>query len=248
MDDTEEATEWLLDALRPVVMEAIREEAGRQLSGRSPDLSLTDCSQTVRVEVLMQGFMKKKARKGLRGMHLWHLRWFELTTTSLSYWHVSKQGGVDLRRQVPIHELVGVRVHQWDIERLDVKLKCGRIYELCTPSKAEREEWVKNLQQVLLNVEPEHAAPTPGSLMIQMTMKGLETIYNEKRSASGETEDKELTIDRFSEVSNISATEANDAQHASIVDAMSPDVTAVAYHDRIDRARKANAERRSSMG
>ena len=53
---------------------------GRELhfrvSSARPDLPAVD--------VLMKGFMKKKSPKGLRGLHAWQMRWFELTRTHLS--------------------------------------------------------------------------------------------------------------------------------------------------------------------
>jgi len=106
------------------------------------------------VEVLMRGFLKKKSPKGLRGMHAWQMRWFELNAKELRYWEVSMEGVVNLRGNVSLAELlVGVRVHHTDGERIDLLLKSGRMFQLCAPSRVERDDWGKQLQQVLVDTQ-----------------------------------------------------------------------------------------------
>ena len=93
-----------------------------------------------------RGFMKKKSPKGIKGFHAWQMRWFELTTLKLAYWEVSMDGAVDEKGGLPLTDIVDVRKHAKDGDRLDLLLDSKRLFQLCAPSNAERDEWTIKLQ------------------------------------------------------------------------------------------------------
>ena len=106
---------------------------------------LTACADSA-----CRGFMKKKSPKGIKGFHAWQMRWFELTTHKLAYWEVSMEGAVDEKGGLPLTDLVGVRKHVKDGERLDLLLGSKRLFQLCAPSNAERDEWAIKLQAAMV--------------------------------------------------------------------------------------------------
>ena len=97
-----------------------------------------------------RGFMKKKSPKGIKGFHTWQMRWFELTTQKLAYWEVSMEGAVEEKGGLPLTDLVGVRKHVKDSERLDLMVGSKRLFQLCAPSNAERDEWATKLQAAMV--------------------------------------------------------------------------------------------------
>jgi len=136
----------LPDGQRVVVTVPASAKPGRDLFFRvpagGPDAKV--------VHVSMKGFMKKKSPKGIKGFHAWQMRWFELTTTKLAYWEVSMEGAVDEKGGLPLTDLVGVRKHVKDGERLDLLLGSKRLFQLCAPSNAERDEWAIKLQAAMV--------------------------------------------------------------------------------------------------
>ena len=93
--------------------------------------------------------MKKKSPKGIKGFHAWQMRWFELTTQKLAYWEVSMDGAVDEKGGLPLTDIVDVRKHAKDGDRLDLLLDSKRLFQLCAPSNAERDEWAIKLQAAM---------------------------------------------------------------------------------------------------
>ena len=93
--------------------------------------------------------MKKKSPKGIKGFHAWQMRWFELTTLKLAYWEVSMDGAVDEKGGLPLTDIVDVRKHAKDGDRLDLLLDSKRLFQLCAPSNAERDEWAIKLQAAM---------------------------------------------------------------------------------------------------
>jgi len=136
----------LPDGQRVVVTVPASAKPGRDLFFRvpagGPDAQV--------VHVSMKGFMKKKSPKGIKGFHAWQMRWFELTTHKLAYWEVSMEGAVDEKGGLPLTDLVGVRKHVKDGERLDLLLGSKRLFQLCAPSNAERDEWAIKLQAAMV--------------------------------------------------------------------------------------------------
>eukprot|EP00316_Scyphosphaera_apsteinii_P015977 CAMPEP_0119312534 /NCGR_PEP_ID=MMETSP1333-20130426/26820_1 /TAXON_ID=418940 /ORGANISM="Scyphosphaera apsteinii, Strain RCC1455" /LENGTH=379 /DNA_ID=CAMNT_0007317175 /DNA_START=99 /DNA_END=1238 /DNA_ORIENTATION=+ len=227
--------------------------------------------ETELVDVLMKGFMKKKSPKGLRGLHAWQMRWFELTMTRLSYWEVSMEGAVDMRGSVALNELVGVRVHQGDEERLDLKLKSGRLFQLCAPTKAERDEWAECLQQALVDAVAQIAglsqrgeAVHDSADLSQDSEAMDEAMQSSITEAEAESEEQYQPCEEESDEIMLRSSSSNNQRtllgkvqistESSTNDSTNHDskevkvapVTAAVYMSRMDRARKANAARKST--
>lgn len=136
----------LPDGKRVVVTVPASAKPGRDLFFRvpagGPDAQV--------MHVSMKGFMKKKSPKGIKGFHAWQMRWFELTAHKLAYWEVSMEGVVDEKGGLLLTDLVDVRKHVKDGERLDLLLGSKRLFQLCAPSNAERDEWAIKLQAAMV--------------------------------------------------------------------------------------------------
>ena len=58
-------------------------------------------------------------------------------------------GAVDEKGGLPLTDIVDVRKHAKDGDRLDLLLDSKRLFQLCAPSNAERDEWAIKLQAAM---------------------------------------------------------------------------------------------------
>tara|TARA_B110001452_G_scaffold140538_1_gene116867 strand:- start:878 stop:1504 length:627 start_codon:yes stop_codon:yes gene_type:complete len=204
--------------------------------------------------------MKKKSPKGLKGFHAWQMRWFELTKVKLAYWEVSMEGAVDEKGAVLIGDLAGVRKHVKDGERLDLLLKNGRLFQLCAPSNAERDEWAVKLQEAMVRaLTPDDAGPSMDG--VKESLPDDETVTEEDAAAAPEDEDKGEAIEQFAEfgrtvskmpkkehdvnegVKKVEGDAADGAPEITLEVAQEAPVQTAVYMSRVQRAKMANAAR-----
>lgn len=111
--------------------------------------------------VKMKGFLHKRSPKSFAGIHAWQQRWFELTTTKLTYFEVvlreSEQDFVSVavaveKGVIPLSELAGVRAvaSGKGKARLDLLRSDSRIFQMMAPSPPEREQWVKAINEAIM--------------------------------------------------------------------------------------------------
>ena len=204
--------------------------------------------------------MKKKSPKGLKGFHAWQMRWFELTKVKLAYWEVSMEGAVDEKGAVLIGDLAGVRKHVKDGERLDLLLKNNRLFQLCAPSNAERDEWAVKLQEAMVRaLTPDDAGPSMDG--VKESLPDDETVTEEDAAAAPEDEDKGEAIEQFAEfgrtvskmpkkehdvnegVKKVEGDAADGAPEITLEVAQEAPVQTAVYMSRVQRAKMANAAR-----
>lgn len=248
----------LPDGQRVVVTVPASAKPGKELFFRVP----AGGPDSQVVEVIMKGFMKKKSPKGLKGFHAWQMRWFELTKKKLAYWEVSMEGAVDVKGAVEMADIAGVRKHVKDGERLDLKLKNGRLFELCAPSNAERDEWTTKLQNAVVACLEDDSKATSGAegALGDLTLRqDVDESTVEEAEDGGEPDKGEQIgegLDMMRTVSKMPKKEyedalvkkvegdASDGQDEIKLEAVAeaPVQTAV-YMSRVQRAKQANAAR-----
>lgn len=247
----------LPDGQRVVVTVPNSAKPGRELYFRvpagGPDHQIID--------VYMKGFMKKKSPKGIKGFHAWQMRWFELTKIKLAYWEVSMEGAVEEKGGLPLKDLVGVRKHVNDGERLDLLLNNKRLFQLCAPSTAERDEWATKLQEAMVEAlggeKPsmsEMAQDLPGSKAAAANDADESTVEEGDHDDGDKGEGLESGMDMCRTVSKMPKKEhetdtvkkvegdGGDDDLKLEVAESAPVQTAV-YMSRVQRAKMANAAR-----
>jgi len=248
----------LPDGQRVVVTVPASAKPGRELFFRVP----AGGPDSQIIEVYMKGFMKKKSPKGLKGFHAWQMRWFELTKVKLAYWEVSMEGAVEEKGCVLLDALAGVRKHVKDGERLDLMLKNGRLFQLCAPSNAERDEWAIKLQEAMVKaLQPDDGAgPSMDGVKesLPAASDADESTVEEKDADDG-SDDKGESIPEFADfgrtVSKMPKKEhdgasikkvegdASDEPEVVLEVAQEPAVQTAVYMSRVQRAKMANAAR-----
>lgn len=222
------------------------------------------------IEVLIKGRLAKKSPKGIPGAHKWQLRWFELQPDHLAYWELNRIEGAVKKGAVRLSEMVGVRKHQRDALRFDLLLSSGRLFELKAESGSECDEWAKKLQEALLRFASaaggKSAALGPGEDSSSLAdvvrteeEAAAEAAQEEKEPAKSEaTEENEEDDEDVAELQMRSMsikTRTMSLRSQAVKDAgkaiagnieAAPVVVQAQYKSRVQRAKQANAAKRTA--
>merc|ERR1719310_639127 len=176
------------------------------------------------------------------------------------------EGAVEEKGCVLIEALAGVRKHVKDGERLDLMLKNGRLFQLCAPSNAERDEWALKLQEAMVKAlsPSEDAGPSMDGVKESLPDDddADASTVAENEAEADETEDKGEPIEQFADfgrtvskmpkkehdlnegVNKVEDDAAADGKQEVVLEvAQEAPVQTAVYMSRVQRAKMANAAR-----